>query len=36
MDVGAFLRFGGSSPQHQALLRLIGTLAEPDMPEPGA
>ncbi len=28
IDLGAFLSAGGSGPEHQALLRLIGTLVE--------
>jgi hypothetical protein len=28
LDVGAFLRLGANGPEHQALLRLIGTLVE--------
>jgi hypothetical protein len=28
-EIGQFLRTGGNGPEHQALLRLIGTLVEP-------
>jgi len=28
MEIGDFLAHGGQGPEHQALLRLIGTLAE--------
>ncbi len=29
VEIGAFLLKGAQGPEHQALLRLIGTLAEP-------
>jgi len=32
IDIGEFLRRGGQSPEHQALLRLIGTLVMEDRP----
>ena len=32
IEIGEFLRIGGNSPEHQALLRLIGTLVE-DSPD---
>ena len=28
IDIGAFLRSGAAGPEHEALLRLIGTLVE--------
>jgi hypothetical protein len=28
IEIGSFLRTGAAGPEHQALLRLIGTLAE--------
>jgi hypothetical protein len=28
IDIGGFLMHGGHGPEHQALLRLIGTLVE--------
>jgi hypothetical protein len=28
MEIGDFLAHGGGGPEHQALLRLIGTLVE--------
>jgi hypothetical protein len=31
LEVGAFLRGGGQGPEHQELLRLIGTLVERDL-----
>ncbi len=34
IDIGAFLNRGPRNPEHQALLRLIGTLVE-DSPEVG-
>ena len=30
VEIGAFLAHGGRSPEHQALLRLIGTLVDDD------
>jgi hypothetical protein len=35
LDVGAFLAAGPPGPQHQELLRLIGTLVEAEEPAPG-
>jgi hypothetical protein len=32
IDIGEFLRRGGQGPEHQALLRLIGTFVTEDRP----
>ena len=34
MEIGNFLAHGGHGPEHQALLRLIGTLVEKTMSPP--
>jgi hypothetical protein len=34
IEVGAFLRAGAGGPEHQALLRLIGTLADDPASDP--
>ena len=34
IEIGDFLRAGGNSAEHQALLRLIGTLVEPALQSP--
>ena len=36
LDVGAFLAAGPAGPQHQELLRLIGTLVEAEKPGLGS
>lgn len=36
IEIGTFLRSGSAGPEHQALLRLIGTLAEEAANDPKA